>query len=232
MFVSAARVAFFASAAFVSVNVFGFATAQADVIAYFNFDAANPALITPQSSSDAPADGASLSTLAIAPGYVRGGYDNNQNTSTTALSYYNGQQFTTLPAAEAINDALQITVTPGSTPLTLTSLELDSYDYANSGVCYVVDSVNGPSSPDGMTTNGARPGTATTISLPSDLANLTSPVTFDFYSVGVYGYVDKGIHSLEIDGVAGVPEPASVGLLAVAALGALTRPGSRSSRSA
>jgi hypothetical protein len=205
--------------------------ASASELAYFNFGSDTAVPTTAQTSSVTPPAGVSVSTLGIDPLFPvsQGTYDNGGNQAVTALSYYDTHAVAAGDLATSVgyHDDLQITITPqAGQPLTITSIELDSFNNGGSGnttpETYIVDSVNGSGAPDGIVEDENFPGTPTPFDSLTGLSGLTSPVTFYFYSTGVGPYVDKGIHSLEIDGTVATPEPAAISLAAIGLIGAMT----------
>jgi hypothetical protein len=219
------------AAASVGIGALCRSTASASEIAYFNFgsDTVNPT--TAQSSSISPPAGVTVGTLGIDPLLTQGAYDTNGGgTELTALSYYEYHAVDPgdLVSSVSNHDDLQVTITPqAGQPLTITSIELDGFVNSNgqntTPAIYIVDSINGTGAPDGTVLDEYLPGTPTTLNSFTGLSDLTAPVTFYFYSTGVGPYVDKGIHSLEIDGTVAAPEPTAIGLVAVASIGLMAR---------
>ena len=150
-----------------------------------------------------------------------------------------------LAAAETANSYFQFTVTPTST-VSLSDLSFYAYQQnTNSptgvGVLYSLDGFSSSGSYAGGSSanlGGDYQGTSYSVSLAglSSLQNDSSPITFRIFLWGVGGYQDRGLgqvpsataattNDVELDGTAGsgpsIPEPATLGLMAVLGTGLL-----------
>lgn len=209
---------------------------EAAIVARYDFEASTPAAAA-RNSTDTDPDSIAK---ALTPSAL---LSPQSNRSTNSLNhYYVRTEVTSNSKADALQDGsyFSFEIEPvGGTPLSLSNLTFLSAttagsEYAFTGTVFVRSSVDGFSSDLAEFTRSSTTATtaANYVSRVVDLSgaefqNLTAPVTFRLYfwddSSTLTSTNNGVVHRIDDIIVNSVPEPASAGLLAFAAMSLLAR---------